>query len=177
MSFDMIPTPKLPEPAGNPPLDPTVKAKLRRDAGDEQQLAWDASLDPAEMLRALAVYHRDPAVLLPPAKMIEVASRLFRERGRSVDPLIWTQTMRTAALQVTRGNFAGASLWLRHAVTGAGLARDPDAAYQMMADMVREFFPEAPGSFGAIRVNGRVYPPSIMQAEMRKLMMKREEER
>lgn len=130
--------------SGNAPLDPQVRAQARRDRGDQAQIAWDVSTNPANMLQALFDDEPDPAILLPPARFIEYATKRFGERGKRVDPVIWNQTMRTSAKMVLRGDFNSATVWMRHAYTGAGLALTPDEAYSEMCGMVRHFFPCAP---------------------------------
>jgi hypothetical protein len=126
------------------PLDPKVLAQQRREDGNASQLAWDASVDPAGMLRALLEYDPDPAVLLPPARFIEEATRRFTQHGKQVDPTIWNKTMMCCARMLGRADFSGAATFLRHAYTGAGLTLSAQAAYVEMADMVRHFFPVAP---------------------------------
>lgn len=128
----------------NAPLDPKVLAQIRREEGDQAQLTWDVSVNPAAMLKALFKDEPSPAILLPPVRFIEFATKRFEERGRRVDPLIWRQTMMTSAKMVLRGQFNTAAVWLRHAYTGAGLALTPQEAYGEMASMVRHFFPCAP---------------------------------
>ena len=140
------------DPSAGPylPLDPNVRARIRRTSGDAAQLAWDACANPGEMLKALLRHEPDPAILLPPARFIAVATERFMERGSQVDPTIWNQTMRTSAQMIVRGNFNAAVIWLRHAYTGAGLACTPAAAYQEMSDLVRYFFPCAPDTWQAV---------------------------
>lgn len=151
--FDLVPKSQLPARGTvNARLDPKVRAKIRRDAGDRAQLSWDASLDPAEMLRALLEEQPDPSIILPAAKFMETANTLFGQRGTRVHPAVWTQTMRTVAKLILKGNFGTATIFLRHACTGAGLARDPDEAYGAMTSVVREFFPSAPETWTGPRV-------------------------
>lgn len=126
------------------PLDPKVLAQQRRDAGDEQQLAWDKATNPAAMMRALLAHQPDPAVLLPAARFIEYATHRFRERGILVSPTIWDKTMHTSARMLGSGDFNGACVWLQHAYTGAGLAISVEHAHREMCGMVRYFFPVAP---------------------------------
>jgi len=135
------------------PLDPEVRARIRREAGDTVQHSWDVSVNPGAMLKALMVAEPDPAVLLPPAKFIERATQRFEAHGHTVDPTVWRQTMRTSAKMLMRADFAGAITWLRHAYTGAGLALTPEAAYHEMADLVRGFFPCAPEHWRGSLVN------------------------
>ena len=136
-------------------LDPKVRAQVRRDAGDADQLAWDDSLDPAEMLKALLQQEPDPSIILPAAKFMDTANKLFGTHGQRIDPLIWTRSMQTIAKLILKGNFHTAVIFLRHACTGAGLARDPDGAYAAMTSVVREFFPNAPATW---RWRGAVTP-------------------
>lgn len=130
------------------PLDPRELAKARREDEHPGQLDWDQTRLAARMLSALVAERgADPAILLPPAKFMATATRLLEERGGELDPQILTGTLRSMARQIAKGSFGEACFFLRHAWGGI---RAEGTSDEMMASLVREFFPVAPEGWGPV---------------------------
>lgn len=159
--YDIVPPVRPLLRADGAPLDPRVRAEERRAAKLPRQLAWDAECDPAIMLREIVteMQEADPAVLMPSAKFIEIATARYKREGQRVDPNVWALTMRSSFRHLLHGRVETAVEWLRHAYTGAGLAT-PDDARREMCDIIREFYPCAPVTYVP---NAELWPPSLMQ--------------
>lgn len=134
---------------GTAPLDPKVRAQIRREDGDQAQLQWDATTNAPGMLQALLDERgADPAILIPPAKFMETANKLLIDRGGQLDPAIMTGVLRTCSRKLVQGRFGEMCLFLRHAWGGINVKGTSD---ELMADLVRELFPVAPSTWHAVQ--------------------------